>query len=212
MSKEEIKYSLVLASASPRRKELLGHLGIKFEIVSADIDEDISIKDPKEYCTYLAREKGVAVLNKLKSKSNFYPVIVSADTIVCLGDKIYNKPANVDEARQMLSELAGKTHHVYTGVGICRLDIDTRKTVSQVFYDKTEVTFDKISEEILEQYLSTGDSLDKAGAYGIQGGSLAFISNLVGSYSNVVGFPLSLFVKELSLFLDVKDSLKRKFY
>src|SRR5690606_17599532 len=110
MSKEEIKYSLVLASASPRRKELLGHLGIKFEIVSADIDEDISIKDPKEYCTYLAREKGVAVLNKLKSKSNFYPVIVSADTIVCLGDKIYNKPANIDEARQMLSELAGKTH------------------------------------------------------------------------------------------------------
>jgi septum formation protein len=215
MSKEEIKYSLVLASGSPRRKELIGHLGIPFKVISADIDENITVTDPQEYCTYLAKEKGRAVLEKLSVNNDYgksyFPVVVSADTIVCLGHKIYNKPADVNEARQMLLELSGKTHQVYTGVGISRLDIQTGKVVSTVFFDKTEVTFDTISKEILEQYLSTGDSLDKAGSYGIQGGSLAFISNLVGSYSNVVGFPLSLFVKEITSFLNASDSLKNKF-
>lgn len=190
------KFKLILASASPRRKELLGHLKIPFEIITKNIPEESDATDPVEFTREIARDKGKAVLEELlalRSQENFF--VVSADTIVCLDGKIYGKPKDRDEARAFLNELAGRTHSVFTAVVIQTKD----KEFS--FVEESKVTFDKISESLMERYLATGDSLDKAGAYGIQGASLTFISNVDGCYANVVGFPLSRFVKETEKFM-----------
>lgn len=195
------KLKLILASTSPRRKELLGHLKIPFEILSENVPEDTDLTDPSSYCRYLSQIKGSAVAQKLKIKNpkeSF--LIVSADTIVSLGDRIINKPADRNEARDILNVLSGKTHSVFTAVTL--LLIHEGKEVSHSFVDESRVSFDKISHEVMERYLDTGDSLDKAGAYGIQNGSLMFISKVEGSYSTVVGFPLSRFVKEVESFLN----------
>lgn len=197
------RFKLILASASPRRKELLGHLNLPFEIKTLNVLEDSSERDPINYSREIAELKGRAVLNDLINKrpeENF--LIVSADTIVCLNNKIYGKPRNREEAHQFLNELAGKTHSVFTAVSI-KL-VDKGQFENHSFVEESRVTFDSIGPELMEQYLDTGDSLDKAGAYGIQGPSLTFISKVDGSYSNVVGFPLSRFVKELEKILKNK--------
>jgi septum formation protein len=194
------KLKLVLASQSPRRKELLGHLKIPFDVLSENVDEQSHHENPVEYCRQIALTKGEAVVNKLKNHKtddSFY--VVSADTIVCLNGKIFNKPANRDEAREFLKELSGNTHSVYTAV--CLFILQSGKVKQHSFVDEAKVSFDHITHEIMERYLDTGDSLDKAGAYGIQNGSLTFISKVDGSYSTVVGFPLSRFIKETAIFL-----------
>jgi septum formation protein len=193
---ENSKFKLILASASPRRKELLGHLGIPFEIQTKNIPENSQLTEPAAYALEIAQSKGDAVLNELVvAQSAHRLVVVSADTIVCLDGKIYGKPKDKDQARDFLSELSGKTHSVLTAVAITlRYNGQTHQLG---FVDESFVTFDPISTDIMEKYLLTGDSLDKAGAYGIQGPSLTFISKVEGSYSNVVGFPLSRFVAEI---------------
>ena len=202
-------YSLVLASQSPRRKELLGWLEIPFEIISEDIEEVSELKYPQEICEDIAKQKGIAVYNKLKQKDefgkNYFPLIVSSDTMVCLSDKIYGKPKDVNGARTMLLELSGKSHEVITSVYIGFNDKETGEFKEVIFSGKTQVTFDNIDEDILEIYLSSGDSLDKAGSYGIQGQGLSFISKVEGSYTNVVGFPLSNFLAQLKIVLGHKE-------
>lgn len=196
------KLKLILASTSPRRKELLGHLKIPFEVMSMNVSEDSDENDPQTFCRELAIKKGQAVLEECRARNLDHLFIVSADTIVSLGDKIYNKPADRNEARDILNELSGKTHSVFTAVAIF---LYTQNQISShSFVDESKVTFDPISATLMERYLDTGDSLDKAGAYGIQNGSLTFISKVDGSYSNVVGFPLSRFVREVSSFLQPK--------
>jgi septum formation protein len=208
------KYSLILASKSPRRKELLGHLGIPFDIKTADLDEKSDASDPDSVCKDIARQKGVAVYETLKNKREndaaFFPLIIASDTIVTLDEKIYGKPTDANDARRMLRELSGKKHKVITAVYISRIDLKTNEYVEHLFSDHTEVEFRNIAEDILEQYILSGDSLDKAGAYGIQNGSLTFIRELSGSYSNVVGFPLAKFVEELRDFLGHKDDMLGK--
>jgi len=192
-------YSLVLASQSPRRKELLGYLNVPFEIIISDVNEDSAETSPQKFCEEVARRKGEMVFNKLESdaqfKKTFFPFVVSSDTIVYCDHKIYGKPKDTNEARKILQELSGKSHIVYTAVCFIYLDVAKCEKKEFLFSCSSKVTFDTISGEILENYLKTGDSLDKAGAYGIQGPSLSFISHLEGSYSNVVGFPLSDVVK-----------------
>lgn len=188
MGKDKIK--LVLASASPRRKELLGHLQIPFEIVIKSIPEETHFIDPVNYSRHISEMKGAAVFQERTDDC----LVVSADTIVCLGTKIYGKPANESDARAFLSELAGKTHSVFTAVTM-NLSFHGEK-VTHSFVEESKVTFNTISKELMDRYLATRDSLDKAGAYGIQGPSLTFISKVEGDYANVVGFPLSQFVKE----------------
>ncbi|HXH29805.1 MAG TPA: Maf family protein [Bacteriovoracaceae bacterium] len=195
------KLQLILASASPRRKELLGHLKLPFEIRTCDVCEESAQTDPAAFSSEIAEKKAEAVVHVLQQGDpgkNF--LVVSADTIVSLGEKIYGKPQNVAQARQFLSELSGRTHSVFTAV--CVKLIGPAATTGFSFVDESRVTFDEISPELLERYLATGDSLDKAGAYGIQGPSLTFISNVSGSYANVVGFPLSRFVSETEKFLN----------
>jgi septum formation protein len=193
------KFLLVLGSQSPRRKELLGWLNIPFEIVTADLDEISHEKDPSDIAIDLASQKAHAVKTKIDFAK--HPFIISSDTIVVLDNKIYGKPKDVNEARIILSELSDKTHLVITGVSFYFFDPQTQKMREHLFYDSTEVTFNEITPDLMENYLATKDSLDKAGAYGIQGPSLTFISNVNGSYSNVVGFPLDKIVSELKIIL-----------
>lgn len=197
------KIKFILASASPRRKELIGHLKVPFEIMTLNIPEESSHSDPLKYSQEIAKAKGEAVFNELLKKSHESSLfVVSADTIVYLNGKIFNKPRDRDEARVFLHELSGKAHSVFTAVTI-NLFHDGKKS-SHSFVEESKVTFNKISVTLMERYLDTGDSLDKAGAYGIQGPSLTFISKVEGDYANVVGFPLSRFVVESEKFLKEK--------
>jgi septum formation protein len=188
---------LILASASPRRRELIGHLKIPFEVIALSVPEHSDATDPVKYTSDIALVKGHAVAEKLKGTGNLF--IVSADTTVIHNGKIYNKPSDRNEARKFLSDLSGKTHSVFTAVSLILLK--DGKLQQHSFVDESKVTFEKIPDVLMETYLDTGDSLDKAGAYGIQGPSLTFISKVDGSYSNVVGFPLSRFVIESQHFL-----------
>ena len=193
------KYTLILASKSPRRIELLGHLDIPFEIIPSNIDED-----PEETALKLAEQKGVSVMEEIRGRGGqFFPFVVSSDTQVRLDEKIFGKPKDENGARKMLQELSGKAHEVITAVYMGRIDIETGELLHFSFYCSSKVTFEQIDEDILDHYLQTGDSLDKAGAYGIQGPGLMFISHVEGSYSNVVGFPLAEFIKQLKEFLGV---------
>ncbi len=193
------KYTLVLGSQSPRRKELLSWLNTPFKIVTADLDEVSTASEPTDVAIDIASQKAHAVLDKTNDLSN--PFIISSDTIVVLDGKIYGKPRDREEARVILSELSDRTHQVVTGVSFLFKDISTGKIKEHRFFDSTEVTFNEITGDLMEAYLATGDSLDKAGAYGIQGPSLTFISKVNGSYSNVVGFPLDKVVSELTIVL-----------
>ena len=200
---EKNKLQLILASASPRRKELLGHLKIPFQIMTKNIPEESDAVDPISYSLDIAKDKGEAVFEDLINEhptGNFF--VVSADTIVCLEGKIFGKPSDRNEARKFLQELSGKSHSVFTAVAINFFHKGERDSFS--FVEESKVTFNHISDMIMERYLDTGDSLDKAGAYGIQGPSLTFISKVDGDYANVVGFPLSRFVCETEKFLKTK--------
>lgn len=192
---ENLKLKLILASASPRRKELMGHLKLPYEIIIKNIPEESDHTDPVKFSAQIASLKNEAVFKEQSGNC----LVVSADTIVCLGKKIYGKPNDVNEARQFLSELSGKSHSVFTAVTL-GLKVNGDEKVHS-FVEETKVTFNSITPELMDRYLATGDSLDKAGAYGIQNGSLTFISKVEGDYSNVVGFPLARFVTETANFL-----------
>lgn len=207
------KYSLILASQSPRRKELLNWLGIPFTVYSMGIEENSFAETPKDFVMDLAKQKGIAVykdcINKHAAGSNFFPLVVAADTVVVAGEKeILGRPKDRNMAREMLLKLSGETHQVFTGVYIGCKDINTGLYKEELFYCRTAVTFASIDEDLLDNYLETGDALDKAGAYGIQGPALTFITSVIGSYSNVVGFPLSDFVSRLKSLLGYQDDKK----
>lgn len=182
---------LILASSSPRRKELLGHLKIPFEIVTKHVVEESGQQDPVEFCREIAQMKGAIIAHDWKDQD---VMVVSADTIVVLDGRIYGKPSDRSMAKKFLSELSGKTHSVFTAM-VIHLQVNNKKTVHS-FVEESKVTFREITPDLMERYLDTGDSLDKAGAYGIQNGSLTFISRVEGDYANVVGFPLSRFIVE----------------
>lgn len=195
------KYNLILASKSPRRKELLGHLNLPFEVITMDTAEESDALLPSDFAIEIASKKGAAVFLNVQKRDeygkSFFPLIVAADTIVVLGKNIFGKPSNREEAENTLLALSAKTHKVITGVDVRFLKFDGNES-SFSFFCETEVTFSKITEDVLRVYLDSGESMDKAGAYGIQGAGLTFIENVSGSYSNVVGFPLSHFINELS--------------
>lgn len=196
------KYQLILASGSPRRKELLGYLDVSFLITPSDIEEISSFSDPSEVAKDLARQKGNDVFSKTVVEN---PLIVSSDTLVECDGVIYGKPKDRSEAKRILSELSAKTHRVHTGVFL------KSKDKEECFVVSTEVKFAPITEDLLETYLNTNESLDKAGAYGIQGPGLTFIETVNGSYSNVVGFPLYEFIISLKKFIGISDNWREAF-
>ena len=169
---------VILASASPRRRELLSLLLEEFDCCSADIDETpISDELPEDYVLRMAVEKASAVKNERG-------VIIGSDTVVVLSGNILQKPVSVEDARGMLSALSGQTHQVMTAVAIM-IDAELMTTVSI-----TEVTFATLEMPLIEAYLATDEPWDKAGAYGIQGIAGSFVRRINGSYSSVVGLPL----------------------
>ncbi len=190
------KIPLILASSSPRRKELLGHLKIPFEIQTKHVEEISSETDPVKFSADIAHQKGNIVAKHCALDK---ALIISADTIVVYNGKIYGKPVDQADAKKILSELSGNTHSVFTAV--CIILKDGNQFKKHQFVEESKVSFNKITDHLMNLYLSTKDSLDKAGAYGIQGPSLTFISKVDGDYANVVGFPLSRFVIEMEKFL-----------
>lgn len=209
MESTEKKYRIVLASASPRRKELLGWLEVPFEIIPSHVEEVTTMTRPHDVAEDLAALKGEDIYRKLEDSNEVEnPFVISSDTIVTLGETIYGKPKDKEDAFRMLNELSGKTHQVVTGVAMFFEDRKTKEKKRVVFSVSTLVTFDSIDKDLLENYVNSNDPLDKAGAYGIQGQGLSFISRIDGSYSNVVGFPLSDFVDHFKKALELEhDSL-----
>lgn len=206
----ENKYSLILASQSPRRKELLGWIDVPFEIIPSQVEEHSDSSDPIQFALDIAALKGNDIWSKLEerisSSQNFFPLIIASDTVVELDGVKYGKPVDRADAKRMLLELSGRTHQVVTSVFLKRRDIKSKEELVHSFAVKTQVTFNKIGDDILEPYLDSRESMDKAGSYGIQGKGLTFVSDLKGSYSNVVGFPLVEFLDELKRFLGLEET------
>ena len=187
----------VLASASPRRKELLKVMGLDFDIVVSNADEDSISKDiPVElYVQELALLKAGAAAKEVLKNKNI--VVISADTIVTLDGEILGKPADSEAAYKMLRNLSGRVHEVYTGY--CVMRIADGKTVCNSV--RTSVHFKEIDDEKINAYISSGEPMDKAGAYGIQGRGTLLINKIDGDYFNVVGLPISA----------LADTLEREF-
>jgi septum formation protein len=176
---------LVLASGSPRRRELLGALGVEAEQLAVDIDETpLDGETPVDLVRRLAEAKATAALTRCGSQER--TVVIAADTVVVLDDEIFGKPRCAAEARTMLSRLSGRTHHVHTGVTVAADD----RLLTAV--DDTLVRFRELDATDIDCYVATGEPLDKAGAYGIQGRGGLFVDRIEGTYHNVVGLPIAL--------------------
>lgn len=178
----------ILASASPRRRELLARTGLEFTVIPSNVKETITESKPSDIVMELSRQKAMDVW---KHHADTDDVVIGADTIVVYRDEILGKPADEAEALDMLSMLADRTHQVYTGVTIIR------GTKIHTFHECTDVTFYPIYREDLLRYIATGDPLDKAGAYGIQGDFSIHVKCIRGDYNNVVGLPIGRLYQEL---------------
>jgi len=192
------KYNLILGSQSPRRKELLQWSFVPYQIFTSDIEEVSAENEVEKFVMDIARQKAEAVHQMVLSKVE-NPFVIGADTIVVSDGYILGKPRNLEHAREILQSLSGKTHLVFTGVCF----VWGNKSYS--FYEETQVSFDHISDFQLTNYLETKESLDKAGAYGIQGAALGFIKEIKGCYSNVVGLPINKITNELNAILAKED-------
>ncbi len=174
--------NIILASRSPRRAFLLKNVGLQFEQIPSHIEENLNGMQPEDFVIHYSQKKAEAI-QKIHTDS----FIIGADTIVVLNNKIIGKPKNDEDAFQILKKLSGKCHEVLTGVSILFHD----SQVSDIA--KTKVYFNPISDEDIREYVSTGEPMDKAGAYGIQGYGSQFIDKIEGCYFNVMGFPIPLF-------------------
>lgn len=194
---------IILASGSPRRKELLAQAGYDFDVCPSLSDEDLEPMAPSEYVMLLAKKKADEVCNRIiaqdvvrrvkKLPERF--VVLGADTVVSLNGRILGKPYDYDDAYNTLNSLSDQTHQVYTGV--CLIYVNGRAKSSSSFYEKTDVTFYPVSHDKIIQYLATNEPFDKAGSYGIQGKGGLFVKGIEGDYNNVVGLPLARVYHEL---------------
>jgi len=180
----------LLASRSPRRQKILKDLGFHIQVLQSPFAEEVPRyhSDPESLARHFSEEKMLAL-----SVSESQGMLITADTLVFLGDVIMGKPADMADARRMLLLLSEKTHSVVTAICIKDLKTGAAITTSAI----TRVTFDALSTELLDTYLSLGEWRDKAGAYGIQGRAALFIKGIEGCYYNVVGFPVNLFYRSL---------------
>lgn len=174
---------IVLASASPRRRELLSQVGIPFEVVPGDIDEENTELSgtPGQKAEQLARMKAANVAARLESG-----LVLGADTIVVCDDEIFGKPADEEDARRMLMKLGGREHQVITGIAL----VDASSGKARTAHEITTVRFSELTGREIDVYIASGEPFDKAGAYAIQGRAAIFVESLDGCYSNVVGLPL----------------------
>ncbi|MCD2346214.1 Maf-like protein [Clostridium guangxiense] len=200
---------LILASSSPRRKELLKKITDDFIVIESGFDEE-TIKfrgDVSEYVIELAKAKAEDVSNKIKNEAKYAKLleqeilIIGCDTVVEIQNNILGKPKNISEAEIMLETLSGNIHRVYSGITL----FNASKNIFKVDYACTEVVFSKLSADEIKKYVDSGESLDKAGAYGIQGKAAIFVEEIRGCYYNIVGLPLN---KLYKMFLEMGVNLK----
>lgn len=184
--------NIILASGSPRRKEILQLTGLKFEICESDYEEDLTLAfKPRKLARFLSREKAEAVARRHGNS-----IIIAADTFIVFKDRLLGKPHTAPEAEKMLRMLSGRVHSVITGFTI--LDTGSAKMLSKSI--ETQVYFNKITSEEITAYVKTGEPLDKAGAYAIQGLGAVFVKKIDGDYFNVVGLPLYALTQGLKKF------------
>ncbi len=173
---------IYLVSTSPRRKELLNQIGLKFEIVASDYEEDMTLDmAPVELAQYLSRGKAEAALGNVEEG-----IVIAADTFITFDNRVLGKPKNNDDAKHILQNIGGRVVEVITGFTV--LDVKTKKQVSKAVV--TKVFIKKLSEEEIDNYIKTGEPMDKAGAFGIQGVGALIIEKIEGDYNNIVGLPL----------------------
>lgn len=188
---------LILASASPRRKELLEKIGLPFTVQPAKGEERITQKSPAAVVMELSRQKA----EEIAAAQTGDCIIIGADTVVARGDKIMGKPKDAADAKQMLRSIADDCHQVYTGVTLIRTGAHPQ---SVTFQEKTDVFLYPISDAEVDAYIASGDPMDKAGAYGIQGDFAIYVKRIAGDYYNVVGLPIGRVYQELKRMLFVK--------
>ena len=177
---------LVLASASPRRAEILRAVGWPFEVLPADVDEARGAgEDAVTYVTRLAKEKALVAAGRVGSGR----LVLAADTTVVIDGEILEKPHDAEDARRMLRLLSGKWHEVLTGVALLRVGAENQCVVD---HEVTRVRFASMSEAEIDWYVASGEALGKAGAYGVQGRAALFIEEIEGDYFNIVGLPIRL--------------------
>lgn len=187
---------IILASGSPRRKEILSELGAEIKIITADVDENSNETDPEKLAQELAQKKGLAVYQKLLAQNalELSCPIISADTIVFCDDEIMGKPKDRADAYRMLKKLSGKAHTVTTGICI------VKDGIPHSSFSTTKVFVDTLTDDEINAYIDSGDPFDKAGSYGIQGIFSKHVSKIEGCYFNVVGLPVNALSK---LFMNV---------
>ena len=183
---------LILASASPRRKELLKNVGYEFEIEVCDLEENSDKTTPYELVMDLAKVKALAIMDKHEGED---VIVLGADTVVANGDEILGKPRDLAHAREMISSLQGKAHQVYTGVCLCWNKEKLNQHIT--FYEKTDVEVYPMSLEEIDTYVATKECVDKAGSYAIQGLFSPYIKGIIGDYNNVVGLPVARIYQEM---------------
>ena len=188
---------VILASKSPRRKQLLGQIVNNFDICVGDVDESAFGGNPIQMVQDLALAKAKAVDCPPNT------IVIGCDTIVVMDGKVYGKPISRQDAIDTLTAFSGRSHFVYTGVAI------VTPTQTHVFYDQTQVVFAKLTQQQIDNYVSSGSPFDKAGSYGIQ--DSGFVQSLVGSYDNVVGFPTAKVQKVLSQYISTKDYQEKNY-
>lgn len=183
--------SIILGSSSPRRVELLKYLGLKIDQISPDIDENLTdIKDPKEFVRTLSLEKAKHIISSYPNLNLEQKILLTADTIVVLEQKIIGKPRNKANAIEILKELSNKTHTVYTSVSYTYLDSNSNKQHDNTLCE-TQVTFNELDDREIDTYTDTKEPYDKAGCYAIQGSGAFMIREINGSFTNVMGLPLA---------------------
>lgn len=188
----------ILASGSPRRKELLEQIGLEFEIISAHGDEVITKEHPSEIVEELSGQKATEVADRYEKENGCGPdatIVIGADTIVAYGNEIMGKPADKAHAVEMLTRLQNHTHQVYTGVTLVIMTSQGRQVIQ--FHEKTDVNMYPMTPAQIRSYVAMGESMDKAGAYAIQGRCAAYIKGICGDYNNVVGLPVARLYQEL---------------
>lgn len=192
---------IILASASPRRKELLAKIGVDFEIITSDIEENTTQVKPDKIVEELSYIKAEDVFKKvvenLENIKEKYLMIIGADTVVSKDNVIMGKPKSKTDAFQMIKGIQGNTHQVFTGVSMLIYNVETKKCSEKIFAECTDVTVFEMTDKEITEYLSVGDYSDKAGAYGIQGAFGLYVEKIDGDYDNVVGLPVARLYHEL---------------
>ena len=196
------KKRVILGSASPRRRELLSQIGIEFEVLVSDKEESYTSTEPEEIVKELAKMKAENVASEAEEKLGqklSETIVIGADTIVVRDQQILGKPKDEEDAFAMLQSLQGRTHEVYTGVAILSYDEEGRRQVINHAVE-TKVRVHEMSVQEIRAYIATGDPMDKAGSYGIQGCFAAYVDGIDGDYYNVVGLPVSYLYQQLKNF------------